>query len=59
MRSPHHVFVGREASLVADPSELDEGTYERGPLSKARSLIAAGQVQSSGTLVALLHILST
>ncbi|CAL9474472.1 hypothetical protein SUDANB121_02920 [Nocardiopsis dassonvillei] len=58
-RSPHHVFVGRDAELVAEPTELDEGVYEWVPLAKVRSLISEGRIQSSGTLVALLHILAS
>ncbi|GAA1446695.1 hypothetical protein [Nocardiopsis tropica] len=26
--SPRHVFVGRDAELVAEPTEFDEGVYE-------------------------------
>ncbi|MEV6822725.1 NUDIX hydrolase [Nocardiopsis dassonvillei] len=59
VRSSHHVFVGREAELVADPTEFDEGVYEWVPLAKARALIAEGRVQSSGTLIALLHLLAS
>ncbi|GAA0978008.1 NUDIX hydrolase [Nocardiopsis tropica] len=59
VRSPHHVFVGRGAELVADPTEFDEGVYEWVPLARVRELIAAGQVQSSGTFIALLHLLAT
>lgn len=57
--SPHHVFVGHEAELVADPTEFDEGVYEWVPLAKGRSLVGEGKVQSSGTLVALLHLLAS
>ncbi|WP_435110763.1 NUDIX hydrolase [Nocardiopsis synnemataformans] len=59
VRSPHHVFVGRDAELVADPTEFDEGVYEWVPLTKVRGLIAEGRVQSSGTLIALLHLLAS
>ncbi|NKY99598.1 NUDIX hydrolase [Nocardiopsis alborubida] len=59
VRSPHHVFVGRDAELVADPTEFDEGVYEWVPLAKTRALIAEGRVQSSGTLIALLHLLAS
>ncbi|MBB6119481.1 NUDIX hydrolase [Nocardiopsis algeriensis] len=59
VRSPHHVFIGRNAHLAADPTEFDEGVYEWIPLAKARKLIAQGQVQSSGTLIALLHLLAS
>ncbi|GHD23184.1 NUDIX hydrolase [Nocardiopsis kunsanensis] len=57
VRSPHHVFVGKDAELVADPTESDEGDYEWVPLSDVHALICSGKVQSSGTLVALLHLL--
>ncbi|MFL1381381.1 NUDIX hydrolase [Nocardiopsis protaetiae] len=59
VRSPHHVFVGHDAELVAEPTELDEGVYEWVPLAKVRSLISEGRIQSSGTLIALLHILAS
>lgn len=59
VRSPHHVFVGRDTELVADPTEFDEGVYEWVPLAKVRDLVSEGRVQSSGTLIALLHILAS
>lgn len=59
VRSPHHVFIGRGTTLVADPTEFDEGIYEWVPLNKVRSLMGEGQVQSSGTLIALLHLLAS
>jgi hypothetical protein len=34
LRSSHHVLVGREAELVADPTEFDEGVQERAPLAE-------------------------
>ncbi len=55
--SPHQVFAGREAELVAGPTEFDEGVYEWVPLAKVRSLISEGRILSSGTLVALIHVL--
>ncbi|WP_431890655.1 NUDIX hydrolase [Nocardiopsis alba] len=59
VRSPHHVFVGRDAEPVADPTEFDEGVYEWVPLAEVRGLISKGRIQSSGTLIALLHILAS
>ncbi len=56
VRSPHHVFVGRDPERIADPSEFDEGRFQWVPLTEVPSLIAAGQVRSSGTLIALLHV---
>ena len=58
VRSPHHVFVGRDAEPAADPTEFDEGVYEWVPLVRVRDLIAKGRIQSSGTLIALLHLLA-
>src|SRR5690625_918647 len=58
VRSPQRVFVGCDVELVAEPTEFDEGVYEWVPLAKVRSLVAEGRVQSSGTLVALLHLLT-
>ncbi|WP_189285760.1 hypothetical protein [Actinoplanes campanulatus] len=57
--SPHVIFIGRGAALVAEP----EGGEESGevawiPLNAVRDLIAKGEVLSSGTLLALLHILA-
>ncbi|WP_223839011.1 hypothetical protein [Nocardiopsis deserti] len=57
LRSSHHVFVGCDAELVADPTEFDEGVYERAPLAKVRGLTVGGRVRRSGTL-ALLHLLA-
>ena len=59
VRSPHHVFVGRDTEPVADPTEFDEGVYEWVPLAEVRGLISKGRIQSSGTLIALLHILAS
>ncbi|WP_243742464.1 NUDIX hydrolase [Actinorugispora endophytica] len=58
VRSPHHVFVGRTPERVGDPSEFDEGRFEWVPMAKVPELIAVGQIQSSGTLIALLHVLT-
>ncbi|WP_308285341.1 NUDIX hydrolase [Actinoplanes hulinensis] len=57
--SPHVIFVGRGADLVTEP----EGGEESGevawiPLEAVRDLIAKGEILSSGTLLALLHILA-
>lgn len=59
VRSPHHVFVGYDAEPVTEPTEFDEGVYAWVPLAKVRSLISEGRIQSSGTLIALLHILAS
>ncbi|MCK9870273.1 NUDIX hydrolase [Nocardiopsis dassonvillei] len=56
MHSPHHVYIGHDATLACEPTETDEGSYEWVPLSEARTLVNEGQVQSSGSLVALMRL---
>ncbi|MCA1194183.1 NUDIX hydrolase [Saccharopolyspora sp. 6V] len=58
LRNPNHVFLGRGAELVGDPTEVNEGKFEWVPLHRLPELIHGGQVQNSGTLVGLLHILA-
>lgn len=58
--SPHVIFVGRGADLVAEPESCGEaGEIAWVPLEAIRDLIAKGEILSSGTLVALLHILAS
>jgi hypothetical protein len=56
--SPHHVFLAPGVEHVREPTELDEGKYEWVPVRMIPTLIAAGKVQNSGTLVGLLHYLA-
>lgn len=56
--SPHHVFLARGVERVGEPTELDEGKYEWHPVREIPTLIAAGTVRNSGTLVGLLHYLA-
>ncbi len=58
VRSAHHVFLACGAERVADPTELNEGTFRWVPLADVPGLIAAGQVGNSGALVGLLHVLA-
>lgn len=57
--SPHEIFVGRGATRVGDPTDAEEaGHVEWVPISDIPGLMARGDLMGSGTLVALLHILS-
>ncbi|GAA1399206.1 NUDIX hydrolase [Pseudonocardia kongjuensis] len=58
VRSAHHVFLARGAERVADPTELNEGTFRWVPLADVPDLIATGKVGNSGALVGLLHVLA-
>ncbi len=49
---------GRNIELFRDPTESDEDLYEWVPLTKARGLITEWRTQSSGALVAFLHLLA-
>ncbi|MFH9651659.1 NUDIX domain-containing protein [Streptomyces anulatus] len=58
--SPHEIFVGTGAEHVGEPTDAEEaGRVEWVPLADIPSLMAAGQLMGSGTLVALLHVLAT
>jgi 8-oxo-dGTP pyrophosphatase MutT (NUDIX family) len=56
--SPHHVYLVEGVEKVANPTELDEGSYEWIPVADVPRLIAEGKVRNSGTLVGLLHYLA-
>ena len=57
--SPHEVFIGRGATYVGPPTEVEEaGEIAWIPLSDIRRLLRKGELMGSGTLVALLHILA-
>lgn len=58
LRNPNHVFLGLGAERIADATELNEGKFEWVPLAKLPEIIQKGQVQNSGALVGLLHILA-
>jgi 8-oxo-dGTP pyrophosphatase MutT (NUDIX family) len=57
--TPHALFVARAAEKVAEPTDIEEaGIVDWVPLSQVRELIARGEVLGSGSLVALLYLLS-
>jgi 8-oxo-dGTP pyrophosphatase MutT (NUDIX family) len=57
--TPHALFLARGAEKVAEPTDLEEaGVVDWVPLSRVRELIARGEVLGSGSLVALLYLLS-
>lgn len=57
--SPHEIFVGRGATQVGEPTDVEEaGRVEWVPLADIPSLMAEGKLMGSGTLVALLHVLA-
>jgi 8-oxo-dGTP pyrophosphatase MutT (NUDIX family) len=57
--SEHHVFVGREPEKVGEATEINEvERMEWVPLSSVRALIKSGDVWNSGTLVALMGLLT-
>lgn len=59
VRSPHHIFVTRDAEKVGEPTERSEmERLEWVRLNRVRSLIADGDVRNSGTLVGLLTLLA-
>jgi hypothetical protein len=52
------VYLADGVHRVADPTELDEGLFRWVRLDTVPDLIARGQVDSSGALIGLLHVLS-
>lgn len=58
LRNPNHVFLGRGAERVSDPTELNEGTFQWVPYVDIPDMIRAGEVSNSGALVGLLHVLA-
>jgi 8-oxo-dGTP pyrophosphatase MutT (NUDIX family) len=59
LHCPHHVFLGRGAERVGEPTEANEmQRMEWVPLADVPGLIRRGLVSNSGTLVALLHVLA-
>jgi hypothetical protein len=58
--SPHEIFVGNGATLVGEPTDLEEaGHVAWVPLADIPELMARGELMGSGTLVALLHVLAS
>jgi 8-oxo-dGTP pyrophosphatase MutT (NUDIX family) len=59
VNNPHHVFIARGAEHVGEPTEKTEmQRMDWVPLGQIPSLISQGLISNSGTLVALLHVLS-
>jgi 8-oxo-dGTP pyrophosphatase MutT (NUDIX family) len=59
VNSPHHVYLGRGAEHIGEPTETTEmQRMEWLPLKDIPELIRAGQIRNSGSLVALLHVLA-
>jgi 8-oxo-dGTP pyrophosphatase MutT (NUDIX family) len=57
--SEHFVFVGREPEKIGDATEVNEvDRMEWVPLSSVSALIASGEIWNSGTLVALMRLLT-
>ncbi|WP_367043613.1 NUDIX domain-containing protein [Streptomyces sp. Je 1-332] len=58
--SPHEIYVGRGATHVGDPTDIEEaGHVAWVPLSDVPGLMARDELMGSGTLVALLHVLAS
>lgn len=59
VRSPHHVYAATALEGASTPTELNEGSgLQWIALDSIRRRIDDGEVQNSGTLVALLHLLA-
>jgi 8-oxo-dGTP pyrophosphatase MutT (NUDIX family) len=59
LNCPHHVFLGRGAEHVGDPTESTEmARMEWMPITELSSLVASGEIKNSGTLIAVLHLLA-
>jgi 8-oxo-dGTP pyrophosphatase MutT (NUDIX family) len=57
--TPHEVYVGLEPTLVGEPSDLEEAAIvEWVPLNDIRELASKGRILGSGSLVALLYLLT-
>jgi hypothetical protein len=57
--SEHFVFVGRDVKKVGEPTETNEvERMEWVPLASVPQLIDSGDIWNSGTLVALLRLLT-
>ncbi len=57
--SEHYVFVGREPEKIGEATEVNEvERMEWVPLPSVRALIKSGDVWNSGTLVALMGLLT-
>jgi 8-oxo-dGTP pyrophosphatase MutT (NUDIX family) len=58
--TPHEVYVGRGATHVGEPTDLEEaGRVGWIPMSAILEMIARNEVLGSGSLVGLLHLLAS
>jgi hypothetical protein len=58
--TPHEVYVGSDPTYIGEPTDLEEAAVvDWVPLSAINDLISKGQILGSGSLVALLYLLST
>jgi 8-oxo-dGTP pyrophosphatase MutT (NUDIX family) len=59
LNCPHHVFLGRGAERLGDPTDSTEmDRMEWVALDDLPSLIARAAIKNSGTLIAALHVLA-
>lgn len=59
VKCPHHVYLGRGAVQIGEPTEKTEmERMQWVPLADVPDLIRGGEVLNSGSLVALLHVLA-
>lgn len=59
VRSPHHVYMATGVESIAEPVEQNEGSgLQWIPIDSLKSRIDKGEIQNSGTLVALLYLLA-
>ncbi|MFW3474571.1 NUDIX domain-containing protein [Streptomyces microflavus] len=58
--SPHEIFVAKGATHVGDPTDAEEAGHVAWiPLDEISGLMSEGKLMGSGTIVALLHLLSS
>ena len=56
--SPHHLFLARDMERIGEPTETTEfARMEWVPLAAIPSLVAGGDIWSSGTLIAVTQVL--
>jgi 8-oxo-dGTP pyrophosphatase MutT (NUDIX family) len=59
VESPHEVFVGRGATYIGEPTDVEEaGRVEWIPLADIPGMMERGELAGSGTLVGLLYLLA-
>lgn len=58
LRNPNHIYLGRGAEAVGDPTEMNEGKFEWVPYADVPELVRNGSVSNSGALIGVLHVLA-